>query len=155
MKNILIACLVFIGLNYANTASASASSCDTSCQLDLVNSYFIALDKIAKKGSSSKDIDFLLSLMHDDVKYIHVEYQANFDKNSWRKAFIRNLERGAYQKNESNEIRVLSSISGKNYMAIEYSHGIIQADGIWQESKPLLVIFGFTDSKISLVKELW
>jgi len=153
MKNILIVGFVSICLTFASTTSAS--SCGSTCQLDLVNSYFKALDKIARKDSSSKDIDFLLSFTHDDVKYIHVEYQANFTKDSWRKAFNRNLDRGAYQNNESNEIRVLSSILGKNHLAIEYSHGVIQADGIWQQTEPLLVIFGFTDSKISLVKELW
>jgi len=153
MKNILIIGFVFICLTFASTTSAS--TCESTCQLDLVTSYFKALDKIARKGSSSQDIDFLLGFVHDDVKYIHVEYQADFNKKSWRKAFVRNLERGAYQNNESNEIRVLSSISGKNYMAIEYSHGVIQADGMWQKSEPLLVVFGFTESKISLVKELW
>jgi len=153
MKNILIIGFSLICLTFVKTVSAS--SCGSTCQLDLVNSYFKALDKIARKDSSIKDIDFLLGFTDDDVKYIHVEYQANFTKDSWRKAFIRNLERGAYQNNESNEIRVLSSILGKNHLAIEYSHGVIQADGIWQQTEPLLVIFGFTDSKISLVKELW
>lgn len=153
MKNILIAGFAFVYLTLASTASAS--SCESACQLNLVNSYFKALDKIAKKGSSSADIDFLLNATHDDVNYVHVEYQANFTKDSWRKAFNRNLERGAYQNDESNEIRVLNSISGKNYMAIEYAHGVIQADGKWQSTEPLLVIFGFTESKISLVKELW
>ncbi len=153
MKNILIAGFAFVYLTLASTASAS--SCESTCQLDLVNSYFKALDKIAKKGSSSADIDFLLNTTHDDVNYIHVEYEANFTKDSWRKAFNRNLELGAYQNDESNEIRVLNSIPGKNYMAIEYAHGVIQADGKWQPTEPLLVIFGFTENKISLVKELW
>jgi len=153
MKNILIVGVALVYLTF--TSTTSASSCDARCQLDLVNSYFKALDKVARKGSSSADIDVLLNVTHDNVKYSHVEYEANFNKDSWRKAFIRNLERGAYQNNDSNEIRVLNSISGKNYTAIEYSHGVIQADGMWQPTEPLLVIFGFTDSKISLVKELW
>ncbi len=153
MKNILIVGVVLFCLTFASTTFAS--SCESTCQLELVNSYFKALDKIARKGSSSADIDILLNVTHEDVNYIHVEYQANFNKDSWRKAFIRNLDRGAYQNNKSNEIRVLNSISGKNYMAIEYSHGTIQADGIWQPTEPLLVIFGFTENKISLIKELW
>ncbi len=76
---------------------AIASSCDSICQLDQIKSYFAALDKVSRKYSSIEDIDSLLTLMHDNVKYIHVEYEANFDKESWRKAFIRNLKRGAYQ----------------------------------------------------------
>ena len=60
-----------------------------------IHSYFKALDNISRKGASVREIDSLLSLMHVDVKYSHVEYAANFDKTAWRKAFVRNLERGA------------------------------------------------------------
>jgi len=135
--------------------AAIASSCDSTCQLDQIKSYFSALDKVSRKGSSTKDIDSLLALMHDNVKYIHVEYEANFNKELWRKAFIRNLNRGAYQNNAKNEKRIINSILGKNYIAIEYSHGVIQESGTWQQTEPLLVLFGFTEGKISLVKELW
>jgi hypothetical protein len=153
MKFIVIVGLVFISL--ISSKLALASSCDSTCQLTEINSYFSALDKVSRKNSSIKDIDSLLSLTHDDVKYVHVEYEANFNKASWRKAFIRNLERGAYQNTSINEMRILSSILGKNHIAIEYSHGVIQANGTWQQTESLLVIFGFTNGKISLIKELW
>ena len=153
MKLIYKTGLAFICLILSNIVVAS--SCDSTCQLDQVKSYFASLDKISRKGSSPEDIDSLLSLVHDDVKYIHVEYGANFDKASWRKAFIRNLERGAYQNSEKNEKRISSRIFGKNYIAIEYSHGVVQEDDTWQPTEPLLVLFGFKEGKISLIKELW
>lgn len=153
MKFIFIIGLVFT--SFISLKPALASSCDSTCQLTQINSYFSALDKVSRKNSTIKDIDSLLALTHDDVKYVHVEYEANFNKESWRKAFIRNLDRGAYQKNTKNEMRVLNNIFGKNYIAIEYSHGVIQPDGTWQQTEPLLVIFGFTNGKISLIKELW
>jgi hypothetical protein len=134
---------------------ALANNCESSCQMDQISSYFKALDKVSLKGSSIKDIDNFLSLMHAEVKYIHVEYAASFDKDAWRKAFIRNLDRGAYQNSIENEQRVLKTIPGKNYVAVEYAHGVIKKDGTWQPKKPLLVLFGFTEGKISLVKELW
>lgn len=133
----------------------SASECNVTCQLEQVKSYFAALDKVAKKGSAVKDIDNLLTITHDDIKYIHVEYQANFTKDAWRKAFLRNLELGRYQKTEKNQIRILRSIPGKNHIAIEYSHGVIDKDGQWKQTDNYLAIFGFTDGKISLIKELW
>ena len=135
--------------------NAFADNCDSACQINQINSYFKALDKISAKGSSIEDIDQFLSLLHADVKYIHVEYEANFDLASWRKAFVRNLERGAYQNGNENEQRVLNTIFGKNHVAVEYSHGVMQPDGAWQPKQPLLVLFGFTEGKISLVKELW
>ena len=153
MKFILI--IGFLLTNLISAKPAIALNCDSKCQLAQINSYFSALDKVSRKNSNIKDIDSLLSLTHDDVKYVHVEYEANFTKESWRKAFIRNLDRGAYQNSFKNEIRVLNSMFGKNYSAIEYSHGVIQLDGTWQQTEPLLVVFGFTNGKISLIKELW
>ena len=137
------------------TKIAFATNCESSCQLEQVNTYFAALDKVSRKGSSIKDIDRLLASMHDDVQYIHVEYDANFNKQSWRKAFIRNLERGAYQNGQNNEKRILNTIFGKNHIAVEYSHGVIQQDGSWKQDEPLLVLFGFSEGKIILIKELW
>jgi hypothetical protein len=110
---------------------------------------------VAKKGSTSSDVDALLALTHDDVKYIHVQYEANFTKDTWRKAFLRNIELGRYQKTDKNQIRILNSIEGKNHIAIEYSHGVIQANGKWEKTNKYLAIFGFTDGKLSLIKELW
>jgi hypothetical protein len=90
-----------------------AANCESTCQLDQINSYFSALDKIGRKNSNIQDIDSLLAITHDEVKYIHVEYEANFTKKSWRNAFLRNLERGAYQNSAKNEVRVLNTIFGK------------------------------------------
>lgn len=146
---------LFLVLFLCSFNKAFADSCDSACQLNQINSYFKALDKISVKGSNSKDIDNFLSQLHADVKYIHVEYDASFDKASWRKAFIRNLERGAYQNGNESEQRILTTIFGKNHVAVEYSHGVIQQDGTWLQNKPLLILFGFTEGKISLVKELW
>lgn len=145
---ILVACLVL-------TNSAFAENCSSSCQLNQIELYFSALDKISRKGSSREDIDALLALTHDDVKYIHVEYEANFTKSSWRKAFIRNLERGAYQNSANNKMRITNQIFGENHVAIEYAHGLVQQDGSWKKSEPLLILFQFTNGKISLIKELW
>ena len=119
-----------------------AKDCDEYCQLEQVKAYFFALDKVAKKGSTSSDVDALLALTHDDVKYIHVQYEANFTKDTWRKAFLRNIELGRYQKTDKNQIRILNSIEGKNHIAIEYSHGVIQANGKWEKTNKYLAIFG-------------
>lgn len=132
-----------------------AADCNENCQLSQVKAYFSALDKIAKKGSTVKDIDALLAITHDDVKYIHVEYQAHFTKETWRNAFLRNLELDRYQNTDKNQIRILNSITGKNHIAIEYSHGVFQEHGEWEKTNNYLATFGFTDGKLSLIKELW
>jgi uncharacterized protein YdaL len=157
-KNTLIISLVSFLLTctfFSFSSSAYAAQCDAQCQLTKVKVYFYHLDAISRSGSSVKHIDLLLKNMHDNVRYEHVEYQANFNKNQWRKAFIRNLNRGEYKHSVANEVRVLNSIQGKGYLAIEYAHGEVLSNGVWQSEKPLLALFGFTDGKISLIKELW
>jgi len=145
---LLLSCWFFALNSYA-------TDCAAPCQLNLIDSYFKAIDNISRQGSSVEDIDSLLALTHDKVEYVHVEYEANFTKLTWRQAFLSNLKRGAYQNTDKNQIRILNTIYGKNHTAIEYSHGVLQEDGSWQASEPLLVVFGFTEQKISLVKELW
>ena len=55
----------------------------------------------------------------------------------------------------SNQIRILNSITGKNHIAIEYSHGVFQEHGEWEKTNNYLATFSFTDGKLSLIKELW
>ncbi|KGJ89838.1 nuclear transport factor 2 family protein [Colwellia psychrerythraea] len=145
--------LVITSLFLSNIALAA--NCDSACQLIQIKSYFSALDEVGRKGSTIKDIDSLLAMVHKDVKYIHVEYQANFTKESWREAFIRNLNRGSYQKTKNNEARVINTIFGKNHVAVEYAHGVINSDGTWKKNDARLALFGFKDGKILLIKELW
>jgi hypothetical protein len=147
---------VLTGLSFIILSNTSmAKECGEICQLEQVKAYFFSLDKIAKKGSTLSDIEALLDLTHDDVNYIHVEYQANFTKDTWRQAFLRNLKLNRYQNTDRNQIRILNSIAGKNYLAIEYSHGLIKENGKWQETDKYLAVFGFTNGKLSLIKELW
>jgi hypothetical protein len=153
MKRVFKVGIAAVCLILSNTVLAA--DCNSQCQLTQIQAYFSALDKISRKGSSINDIDALLSITHEQVEYIHLAYEANFTKNTWRQAFVRNLERGAYQNTDKNEIGIINKIFGNNHTAIEYSHGMIQQDGTWQATEPLLVIFSFTDGKISSIKELW
>jgi hypothetical protein len=152
----LFASIVLTGLSFIILSNSTmAKDCDEYCQLEQVNAYFSALDKVAKKGSTSSDVDALLASTHADVKYVHVQYEANFTKDIWRKAFLRNIKLGRYQNTDKNQIRILNSIAGKNHLAIEYSHGLIQENGDWKKTDRYLAVFGFTDGKLSLIKELW
>ncbi|MCC2608055.1 hypothetical protein [Planctobacterium marinum] len=117
--------------------------------------YFQALDRVAKRDSTQQDIDDLIGMMHDSVKYEHIEYGANFDKKTWAEAFTRQLKNGAYQNGPENEIRILNVIYGKSHAAIEYSHGLLMDDGTWQPDKKMFALFGFTENKISLIREYW
>lgn len=133
-------------------ADRNAADCSAECQLENVTNYFTALDEVYREGSTIADIDHLLSILHEDVRYVHADYEADFDRASWREAFIRNLKRGAYRNGTENEIRITNIIHGKNHIAVEYSHGVVQSDGFFQSNEPLLVLFTFTEGKISKLR---
>ena len=121
------------------------------------NAYFAALDKVYVAGSTESDIDSLLDQMDKDVTYEHTNYQANFNRKTWKEAFSRNLRRGAYTKEKNQQTKITSSIPGKNYLAVEYAFGRVDDDGKWKadDERRYLVLFGFRNGKISSVRELW
>ena len=136
-------------------AMASTPTCDQKCKRQHIEDYFDHLETISRTGSTREDIERLLNHVHDDVKYEHLEYQADFTKVQWRKAFIRQHDRGAYQAGPEREIGILNVIHGKRHVAVEYSYGERKKDGSWQQGDPYFALFGFTDGKISLIREYW
>lgn len=134
-----------------------AETCDTNCKEKLVRAYFNHLEIIYREGSQLEDIDALFQIFHLDVKYEHVEYQADFDFESWKEAFISNLNRGSYRNKPVDSIKITKMINGKNHMAVEYGYGKVDKNGQWMpgENTGLLILFGFKEGKISLVREYW
>lgn len=153
LRALMIFLSVFPAQLLASIESDSVE-CELNCQFKLVNEYFDLLNAISKQGSTVNDVEKLISAMHDDVEYIHVRFGADFNKTSWQKAFLRNLRKGFYTATPKQEMRILRSISGKGYLAVEYAHGAIKNDK-WIPEEGQLVLFGFTDGRISMVKELW
>jgi len=145
---VLLALVVF-------SASAEEVLCDKQCKLEQVEIYFNNIDRVFKQDSSQQDIEAFIAHVHDEVKYQHPEYGADFNKKSWREAFLKQLQLGSYDSGPKDEARILNAIDGKQHMAVEYSYGKKQADGSWQAGKPFLALFGFKDGKISLVREYW
>ena len=137
------------------SASSETVDCPAQWQLEQVRTYFHALDNVFRAGATVADIDHLFSALHENVRYVHVEYEADFDRESWRAAFLGNLERGAYNNGPERKIGITKVIHGKHHMAVEYSHGEVQPDGKWKSGEPLLALFRFTDGKISRIEELW
>ena len=140
-------------LGKSTRPSGSILSCEQS--KILVEQYFARLDRIYLAKSDPSNIDDLMKLMHTNVKYKHLDYGANFSKSQWEKAFLRNLKRGVFTAGPEKQTRVISSIFGKNHMAVEYSIGELTAEGAWQSNESRLAIFRFQDNLISMVEELW
>jgi len=139
-------------------AADKEEGCSRECQASLVQSYFERLSKVYQAGSSEEDLNVFFELMHDSVKYEHIQYGANFNKSSWVEAFHRNFKRGAYKKAANEKMKVLKFIHGKSHVAVEYAYGSTDEKGNWTEAETgpgLLAVFGFQDSKITLIREYW
>ncbi|MDO3382458.1 hypothetical protein [Gilvimarinus algae] len=154
LKHLLI--LVLSMLPVMSLASDSGE-CGNTCQKEKVSEYFSLLSEIYKKGSDAEDIDALFKVLAPDVEYEHLTYGASFNREEWRGAFYSNLERGAYKNEPGQFIRVDNTIHGNNYVAVAYSYVLKSKDDSVQPEgdQNLLAVFGFTNGKISSVKEYW
>lgn len=134
-----------------------SDDCGQDCQKAVIEEYFTNLAKVYQQDSKEGDIDRLFELFDENVKYEHLEYGANFEKNEWISAFKNNQRRGAYSAGPKDSIRVENYIFGKSHVAVEYSYGEITSDGGWtpKGDQKLFALFGFNGSKVVLVREFW
>ena len=153
MTNLTLSTMLL--LSFLAPVNVERADCPPACQLEQVGAYFRALDKVFQEGSTVADIDALFSILHDRVRYVHADYEADFQRDAWRAAFIGNLERGAYRNGPERQLGIMTAIHGKNAVAVQYSHGEVLPDGTRRSDEPLLVLFRFTDGRISLIEELW
>lgn len=154
IKNILVFTL-FVGV--FSSSKSMALACYNACKESAISSYFEKLSKVFRKGSDSGSVKDLFSLFHDEVKYEHFEYDANFNKLEWFDAFQNNLDRGVYSKGDQEGMRVEKYIFGKSHVAVECGYGEQTSTGEWARKgdQNLLAVFGFKGKKIVLVREYW
>jgi hypothetical protein len=128
--------------------------------VDKVKSYLAAFDQVLRATSTIKDIDTLLSLTHESIRYQHPVHGVDFDKATWRAAFVRQLNLHRYTKGKSDKIEVFKAIGGKTHVAIQYAFGKVTTAGNWEiygdkDKEVMFSLFTFKDGKISLITELY
>jgi hypothetical protein len=154
-------CLLGFGL----AASAANASTDTPNQSQAcaasevpaeICDYFSAIEIIFRRGSTENDVERLFELVSEDVRYIHETYEAEFERDPWREAFLRNVRSSSYSEPADFCIRVTNFIPGNGYAAVEYEYGrtdsnlcVARGDG------RMLALFATRDGKIRLIRELW
>lgn len=147
--------VMVVGVLLSYSTSGKEIECNSECKLLQVEQYFQNIDKVFRKDSSSMDIDRFLTHLHDEVKYEHIEYGADFTKDKWRNAFLKQLEMNSYTDGPDSEARVINIIYGKHHAAVEYSYGKVKSDGVWEKGEAYFALFGFKDGRISLIREYW
>ena len=122
----------------------------------IIHAYFEHLNRIFRSGSTMADVEALLALCNENIRYIHKEYEAEFNRTTWRQAFERHMQAGRYQGPADHCSTITLCIPGKGYFAIEYFYGKTK-EGQCQpkDSKRLLAIFKIENDKISQIEELW
>jgi hypothetical protein len=154
MKFALFALLALV----APGAHASSETCDSACKESHIKAYFERLSTVYRRGSTSADVDRLFDLFAPDVRYVHKEFDAKFDRAGWKEAFNGNLQRGAYDKDAAELIEIAKIIHGRSHSAVEYRYMRRTADGKLvpaDDQGGLLALFGFEGKKIVLVEEYW
>lgn len=122
----------------------------------VITTYFDRLDNVYKSESTEDDISLFLDLMTDDVRYIHYDYEADFDLPTWRKAFSRIHKNGGYSKSQTFCTAITNSIAGNNAHAIEYAVGDMSGGMcVPEKSERMLVVFKLDGEKITRIEELW
>ncbi len=139
-------------------ARADSTTCDAACKEARINAYFDRLSGVYRQGSASADVDRLFDLLAPNVRYVHIEYDASFERAEWKEAFIGNLERGAYKKDKNELIEVTQIIHGRSHSAVEYRYVRRRKDGeleLADDQGGLLALFGFEGEQIVLIEEYW
>jgi hypothetical protein len=141
-----------------SSASAAWNVCDTACKEARIETYFDRLSAVYRRGSTSADVERLFDLFAPNVRYVHKEYDANFERAEWKDAFDGNLKRGAYRKDRNELIEITKVIHGRRHSAVEYRYMRRAEDGTLQPADDqggLLVLFGFDGDRILLIEEYW
>lgn len=160
MRVLSLICVVFFAFTgtaeMQKGALASDPSCSRKCQVKLITEYYQNIDKIMMTGSSMQDVEHFLSLLHDDVRYIHVEYEADFTKDVWRKAFKRQMDKGSYDSPQSAVTTVANIIHGHRVAAVEFIDRYKDdTTGELKVTPPRLAIFTFQEGKIVKIEDMW
>lgn len=139
-----------------STQVSADTHCDSQCQLTLIKDYYQKINLSVVQQSTTENVDVFLGSLHEDVVYLHEEYEAKFDKTIWRKAFLRQMERGGYANTVEANTVLKSVIHGYQTAAVEFvSQYRNQEDTEVTSSPSRLAIFKFKDSKIVFIQDHW
>lgn len=150
--------LTAIAMLFALPASAFAQgvtgpAMSESAMMEMVEAWFTGADSMSKKGKAG--IPEIMALTHEDIAYIHTEYDANYD----RAALIDGFERSIKRADTRNESHVVTNmLDGKNMMAVQRNIKWDEKveDG-WKtfEKEKLTTLFEFRDGRIWRITEYW
>lgn len=137
-------------------SSSSKAYCDSQCQRSLIEQYYAKINRAIMHDSTLEHVDDFLSVLHDDVLYLHTEYQAEFNKDIWRKAFLRQIENGRYNNSEEALTSIESIIHGYQTAAVEFISRYNDDETNELIATPKrLAIFKFKDNKIVFIQDHW
>jgi len=135
---------------------SSKAYCNNQCQRSLIEQYYAKINRATMHDSSLEHVDDFLNVLHDDVLYLHTEYQAEFNKDIWRKAFLRQIENGRYNNTEEAGTSIESIIHGHQTAAVEFIRYYNDDETNELITTPKrLAIFKFQDDKIVFIQDHW
>lgn len=119
--------------------------------LELAEKFIRLTDATKVTGATAKDIESVLSLLSDEMRYQHPNYGADLTKAQFVEGLVNYM--GVADAMES---KVIDNISGSNAITVSFISTTVVNGKTKVDEKPLMRLFEFNqDNKITLVKEYW
>lgn len=155
MKQLLLALALLVGATGARAADDGAPAVmGEEAMTAMVDAWYrLSGQELDDRGEAG--IESVMALMHEDMRYVHREYDADFDRAMLTDGFRRRLER-ADTRNSTNTITNL--IAGKNMVVVERSTAYERrTETGWEKrgEEDLVTLFEFRDGKIWRITEYW
>ena len=117
---------------------------------ELAEKFITLTDATKVKGATAKDIESVLNLLSDEMRYQHSNYGADLTKAQFVEGLVNYM--GVADAMES---KIIDKISGSNAIAVSFISTTVINGKTEVDEKPLMRVFEFNQDKITLVKEYW
>lgn len=155
MKQLLFALALLMGATGAQAADDGAPVVmSEDAMTAMVHAWFrLSGQELEDRGEAG--IEPIMALMHEDMRYVHREYDADYDRELLIDGFRRRLQR-ASTRGSTNTVTNL--IAGKNMVVVERSTAYERrTEAGWEKrgEDDLVTLFEFRDGKIWRIAEYW
>lgn len=156
MKKLILALAVMVAspvVHAAGEEAAAPAVMQAEEMLGMVRSFIRASGEVSQRGMAA--VEDVMALMHEDMRYIHLEYGADFDKAAMLEGYKRRIARAATR---GSKVTIHKHITGKNIVIIEASGTYERkVDDGWQPRSydGHVTTYEFKDGKIWRVREYW
>lgn len=156
MKKLFLAIAVMMASPVVHAADETVTApvmMEDAEMLGMVRSFIRASGEVSQRGMDA--VADVMALMHEDMRYIHLEYDADYDKAAMLDGYKRRIARAATR---GSNVTINNHITGKNIVIVETSGTYeYKGEGGWEPGSfdGHVTTYEFRDGMIWRVREYW